>query len=186
MHLGTQLHKQFSLPYQSFDRVKTRYDLMKDGEVKTREVDGVTISGILDDLRVLFNPRTQQKFICLVEMKTTGKPHLWSNEIEKAKFQLQLYLFLYKPLLEKMGYKLHCRHYVEVWSQVNGKLIERVVVYEDPEIEEKIRYIFDSFRGLQPMTYPPQWVCKRCIKAVRDECERFQNGKHYGLFQKVD
>lgn len=182
MSLGTKLHASYSLPYGSFDRLRLRTLIQKAyGEIlqKTLVFDEIStevlIRGIYDDLRVDFNSETKEKTVSILEIKTTSQPRLTTWEIKSAVFQLQLYIYLLKPLIEKFGYKLHAQHYVEIYSQKTGNLLQQIPVYENLYIEDSIKNIVYTFLGLQALSYPPLYVCKRCPKPVKILCGRVKH-----------
>ena len=173
---GNEMHKAYSTPYKSFDRQLLRYQLgQKYGKVFQRQVDNIILRGVYDDLRVLYNPRTGQKVVSVVEVKTTSRKmtsrKMSTLEIESAEFQLRLYLWILKPLIEGLGWKMHTRHYVETYSQFDGKLIKRYLVREDPEMEETIRYIIRSWKGLEKVRIPHKSVCHMCPKRIKERCD---------------
>jgi hypothetical protein len=161
------MHYQYSYSLKSFDR---QLFLSQLPEVLQGQVDNIIVRGKLDDVRVLFNPNSQEKFVSIIEVKTTSKRYMWSVEIQSAVFQLQLYIWLVKKLM-KPCWKLHKRHYVEVYSQHTGRLMKRVAVEEDPSIEDKIRYIVRAFQGLERVQIPHPSTCKLCPKNVKEACD---------------
>jgi len=203
MAKGTEMHREYSVPYKSFDRRVLVYRLMNQyGRVHKRvlETDDkiIELAGVPDDYRVLnhwssgklgnhsINLSTDQissdrkhgmrlvkKTVALIEVKTTRKKRLWSNEVASAAFQLQLYVWLLRPHLERFGYEIHNRHYLEMYSQYDGRLLRRLVVQglATSTIEGMISDAIDSFRGLKPMSIPPRHVCKRCPKNIREVCD---------------
>jgi len=175
---GTEMHWEFSVPYKSFDRRLLRYRLeQKYGRVFQKQVDNIVIRGSYDDLRVLFNRRTQTKWVTLIEVKTTNKPKMWYAEIKAAIFQLQLYIFLMKDAITGLGWNLHKRHWLEIYSQKDKRLIKRIMVEADPDIENKIRYIVRAFQGIAPWRYPEPYVCRICPRKVKDKCPLYQSRK---------
>jgi CRISPR/Cas system-associated exonuclease Cas4 (RecB family) len=175
MAKGNTMHWQYSCPYKSFDRRKLRYKLEQITHVFTRNIDNWEIRGIPDDFKVLFNPRTQEKWVSIVEIKTTNHTRLWNNEENAAIFQLQLYVWLLEPYLTRLGYKLWRRHYVEIYSQKDGKLLRRIPVEPLSNVEDTLRYIFRSYQGLEKWRYPEEWVCKRCPKNIKLNCQRWND-----------
>lgn len=178
---GSKMHRRYSLPYKSWDRRLLRYQLKKKyGPVFERrlQVDQVelVVRGAYDDLRVLQDRRRNsrsKKAVSLIEVKTTSKKFMWRPEILAAVFQLQIYLWLMKNAIEALGYPVHSRHYLEVFSQKTGRLIRRLVVYEDPNIEKRLMYVVRAFQGLEKVQIPPRYVCKICPKNVKKECDWF-------------
>lgn len=167
---GNELHFNYSVPYKSFDRLLLREQLLRDyGPVFQKQVDNIVVRGSYDDLRVLSTPTG--KAVSIIELKTTSKPRLWQAEIESAKFQLQIYVWLMREAIEKLGWKMHTHHYVEEVDQKTGRLTARHVVCEDPDIEEKLKFILKVFQGLERAEVPPDWICKSCPRHVKKECD---------------
>lgn len=175
---GTKMHTRYSLPYKSFYRRVLIYKLKEFAHVFTRQIGKVEMRGIPDDYRVLcvYNGTNQlmKKVVSIVEVKTTNRKRLWTNEIAVAVLQLQLYIWLMKPYFDILDYELHSRHYLEVYSQKTDKLIKRVMVKPLEYPEKKISYIIETWRGLGRMAYPPKWICKRCPKNVKKQCWRWE------------
>ena len=171
MAKGTQMHQSYSSWVKSFDRLKVLYDLKYSVPLPyTRNLDNIQIRGIFDDIRVIRDFSDNKKYVSFIELKTTHRKRLWSNEINSAIFQLQLYLWIMKPYLDKLGYKLHIRHYLEIYSQVTNKLLKRIIVTEDKDIEDRIRDIVKVFFKEKAMQYPKKYLCKRCPKIIRERC----------------
>lgn len=174
MAKGTAMHADYSCPYKSFDRRLLRYQLEKKfGKVFQRQVDNIIIRGIPDDFKILWYVQRGVKYVSLEEVKTTMKKRMWISETDSAVFQLQLYIWLLRPYIEQLGWKVWKRHWVIVYSQRNGKIIRRIPVYEDPNIEDKIKWILRVFQGLEPIKYPPLFVCKSCPRNIKLTCGRW-------------
>ena len=174
MAKGTSMHTSYSVPYKSFDRRVLRYRLFRRyGRVLSRRIKRsdavIELRGIPDDYRVLSVKRS--KVVSVIEVKTTSKKRLWVHEKAIAAFQLQLYVWLLEPLLASIGYKLHVRHWLEMYRQQDGSLIERVPVYAIEDTERVMLRVVDAFNGLVPMTIPKAYVCKRCPKNIKEVCD---------------
>lgn len=177
MAKGTQMHSEYSVPYKSFDRRLLRYRLEDTyGRVFTRDLEKDQIRGIPDDYRVLMKNSTQRpsltKVVSIIEVKTTSKKKLWRVEEDVAVLQLLIYCWLMRPLLENLGYKIHTRHYVEIYSQKTKKLIKRIPIDIQSEkyMEEYIKGIIEVWYGLRKMTLPPRWICKKCPRVIKEKC----------------
>lgn len=193
LKIGKEMHWEYSCPYKSFDRRKVRYDLKygRDDPAFTREVDGHVIAGVYDDLRVLSvysRGKLVKKVVSFIEVKTTSRSSLWIDQEKVAIFQLQIYLWLLKPYLKKLGYELHSRHYVEAYSQRDGRMMKRIVVRENIYIPFIFKEMFKEWKGRgnplystggMPPNHPPKWVCKNCPKYVKKECERWQERQRW-------
>lgn len=177
MTKGSQMHKKYSYPWKNWERRHFRYLL----KVKfkpycfIRSIGDFEIRGVPDDYRVLCHyGRGKQLFkktASILEVKTTNHKRLWVNEVAVAVLQLQIYVWLMKPYFDILGYELHNRHYLEIYSQKTGKLMKRVMVKALDYPEKKILYIIESWK--EPMSYPPKWICKRCPKSVKEKCPKW-------------
>lgn len=175
MEYGNKLHYIYSFPFKSFDRQLCRYRLNmrssdRHGNFEKMIGEDIKVRGKYDDLRVLLDPVRQLKYVSLLEVKTTSKNRLCVREQRSAVFQLQLYIWLLKDHLDYLGYKLNKNHYVEVFSQKTGDMMMRIQVHEDPNIEDKIKYIIGVFQGIQPMIVPPYGICKICPNNIKSSC----------------
>ena len=182
MAVGNRLHYLFSYPLRSFDRVYLRAKL---GNNRTfqKQVDNIVVRGRYDDLRVI--TVDGKKYTILLEIKTTSKKYIATFEIRAAMRQLQLYMWLMKEDLEKLGFPLWKSGCLEYYSQRNGELLKRVSVPYCDNIEEWIRYVVDCFRGLRSVRPPDKKICKFCPRRVKAVCPwykaRMRKTKHgYG------
>jgi len=166
---GNRMHYLYSYQLKSFDR---QLFLSQLPETLESQIDNIVIRGRIDDVRVILNKRTQEKFVSIIELKTTSKEYMWNVEIQAAIFQLQLYIWLINQLIKK-PWKLNKRHYLEIYSQHTGMLIKRVPVEEDPDIEDRIRHIVRVFQGLEKAQFPHKSTCKLCPKNVKERCDWF-------------
>ena len=148
------------------------------GKVFEREFDGNLIVGIPDSYRILsifdFKHVKQSKVVSIIEHKTTSRP--WIQE-RMAIFQLQLYIYVMEPYMKELGYELHKRHYVEIYNQQTGRLMKRICVEPYLYIEDKIKWILDQWRGLQPLSYAKN--CHQCPKRVKLLCPKFRREHGY-------
>jgi len=182
MKNGTIMHRDLSSWARNFDRLKLRYDLLHTlGDVFTKSImvenEQYVISGIPDDYRVIRDVKTNKKYVSILEFKTTFKKRMWSNEIEMAKLQLMLYIWIMRPYIEQLGYTLWKRHWLEIYSQKSKRLIRRVPVYEDIEMDKRVKYMIEALLGLHPITLPPEYLCKHCPEPIKDVCGRYGSSK---------
>lgn len=175
MRRGIELHEEYSTPYKSWDRRLLRYQLETEaGPVFRKQVDNIVVRGVYDDLRVLQDLRAARKLVSFIELKTTSRMMLRA-EIEAAIFQLQLYIWIMKDLI-KPPWVLHERHYLEIINQHTNRLVKRIVVFEDPGIEDKIRYIVRAFKGLEKIERTDKRRCYFCPRPIKERCEWFKYG----------
>lgn len=173
MSVGREMHFQYSLPYKDFDRRLLRYKLSTIGKSFKRKLDGHIITGRPDDYRILLH-HEKKKVVSIIEVKTTSKRNLWINERYAGIFQVQLYAWLMEPILEELGYEIHCRHYLEIYSQKDKHLIERMAIHCNPKMEDVLRQIFKAYNGQARIKFPPQWVCRNCPRQVKESCWRWE------------
>lgn len=181
MQKGTEIHEELhgnKVERRPFDEICLRYQLGID-ELRVYEfqVDDWVLRGRCDDIRVIFNRKTQKKYVVLLETYTTSKDHVWELEAQVKISQLQYYIAMYKPMIESLGWTLWKRHYVEIRSQKDQHLMERIPVYEI-DVPEKIRLIKRTWNGEEPSKYPPKWYCKKCPKYVKKKCWMWNNEKY--------
>ena len=169
------MHFRYSFPYKSFNR-RFLVHKLKEFKVLLKYLDNLEIRGIPDDFVVNDN-----KEVSVIEVKTTSKKKMWSVEVESAIFQCQLYIWILKDYLPALGYSLAKDHYLEIYSQKTGKLLNRIPVLEDLDIEMKIRFMWRTFQGLEKMKVPPKWICQICSKQVKKECNWYQERKEWTL-----
>ena len=184
MVTGSQMHRQYTAwmnqTQLTFDRefiIKQLLKILIDGAFQ-RQLDNILIRGVPDEFRVLTSLLNGQKYISLLEIKTTSRKFMWNCEMRSAALQLQLYIWLLKDAFEALGYKMWKHHFVEVYSQKSKILMSRIMVEEDPNIEAKIRYIIRAFQGLAPMTMPNKSACRLCPKIVKINCPWRQEIEH--------
>ena len=163
------MHTQYSTPYKDFERRVFRYRLKETyGPVLSRKFDFYEIRGIPDDY-VIFTHKND-KYVSIIELKTTHKHKLILAELKSFIFQLQLYIWILEPLVHTMGYHLSNNHTLEIRSQQDNHLIKEVTVSPYPNMQKRLGHIFDCFRGTEKMTVPPRWVCRTCPKPVKEAC----------------
>jgi len=175
MITGTKMHAAKSFALYDWERDHIVYGLLPKEHTFTRYLEtpelDIFVRGAYDDLRVL--RYKGEKYISFIEMKTTFKKYMWAREIEAAKRQLQLYMWMFKEELEGLGYKLWKRSYVEIYSQKTGLLMKRVPVEYDSNIEKWIIQSVQVFSGLAPMNLAPYAYCRLCPIQVKKDCSYF-------------
>jgi hypothetical protein len=176
---GIELHKKHSMIIGSFDRRILKYKLFeKYGPTLIRRFDNIEVRGRFDNVRVLLNykeGKMSEKVVSIIEEKSTSRKYLTWDSLAAAKFQLQLYIWIMTPLIEELGFKIHSRHYVEVYRQDDDRLISRIMVKADPMIQMKIDNVICAWQGLEKMRYPELKTCKSCPKNIRAKCNRWVN-----------
>ena len=174
---GKKLHAQYGQYNIDFDRDRLMANLAvyKVGRAFQKVIEipecTIVVRGDYDDLRILTTEIG--KVVSFIELKTTGKPYMWSLEIRAAIRQLQIYLWLLKDLCEQIGYPLWKRHYLEIFSQNTGALLRRISVAYDENIEKWIEAAVLQFLGLAPMTIAPYAYCSICPQQIKKECSYY-------------
>lgn len=171
VYRGNRLHFLYSYPYKSFDRILLLSRLPLKLEKQIRDV---MVKGVFDDLRVIRNIQNNSKFTVLVEVKTTSKKYMWEREIKAAIRQLQLYMWALRDKLKVLGFPLWKRGYVEIYSQKTGRMMRRIPVQYDEQIEDWILNVVECFKGLKKVSTPYLRVCKFCPKNVRGVCDWYR------------
>jgi len=178
--IGKKLHKIYEgmMRNLSFDRILVKYKLRWAFRIFERQVrdTNILIVGKPDDLRVLMIKENGEikKYTMLIEVKTTNR-RVWKKEILMAIKQLQLYMWLLKEELDKIGFPLWKYGLVEYYSQKTGDLLKRISVEYDDNIEEWIKYVVNSFKGEQYINVPiDKSLCKHCYDSIKEICEWYQ------------
>jgi len=144
-------------------------------EIKTKEYT-IRVNGAYDDLRII--KVEGKKYAVLVELKTTAKRYMWSHEVNTAKKQLQLYMWLLKDLLDLVKFPLWKRGYVEIYSQKTGRLIKAYPVEYDDYIETWIKYTVEAYMGIRAVKIPDIKLCRYCPKQIRRCCSWYSLRKN--------
>lgn len=173
---GIRLHEQY--PYIvyhfTFDRRLVKYKLgfPRIFEKKINiEGEEHTIRGVPDDIRVLFIPETKKKYVMIMELKTTTRK---KYILKPAIKQLQIYMWLMKEELERIGFPLWKKGMIEVYSQKTGECIKRISVDYDENIEQWIKQAILGILGLHPVKTPSYKTCKYCSKNIKEKCDWYK------------
>ena len=173
MYMGSWLHKMYyekngnTVNNLLLKEIRKHYGKVLQKQILIERIK-VILRGKFDNLEI--NPVLGT--VSVVEGKTTGKGRLTTRELSAALFQLQIYLFILKPILNNLGWELDKYHYLEIYDQNTYTMMKRIEVEEDMETEEMIKEIVKSFLGLSPMMLPPSYICKRCPRQVKSICGR--------------
>ena len=182
MKTGTRMHEIYSMPNKSFNRMLVkarlrRYSRKKYGmdifskEIKTKRYI-IRVNGAFDDLRIV--KVGDKNYTVLVELYTTSKKYVWTHEIKMKVRQLQIYMWLLKDLLDKVGFPLWKRSYVEIYSQKTGELIKSIPVSYNDNIEEWIKYVSECYEGIRAVRIPDYKICKHCPRNIRGICSWYR------------
>ena len=172
MKYGIELHNSYARNnIFTFRQEVLVYNLESYGVFERYIGNDIVVRGLPDNYRLLASKDGYT--VSIIEVKTTSKQYLYSFEYECAILQVRLYAWLLEPYIKELGYKLHNRMYVEVFSQKDHHLIKRIPVEPNTNtIEQEILDILDVWDGLKPAKYPDYWVCKHCPKAIKEKCGR--------------
>lgn len=124
-----KLHEQ----YATSNGTRKPEDLDESLRYLSRFTGNILVLGRPDGLRLEAN-----NHVALVEFKTIWgtEPHI--DTIRLGILQVQLYAWLIKPQLERLGFKLSEIHYVEIINRQDGSLVYKIKVPELPNPEELI------------------------------------------------
>ena len=124
------------------DRLHEEYSKIN-GTMKPEDLDASLryLSRFTGNILIVGRPdgiRVSNDTVSLVEFKTIWgeEPHM--DTIALGVLQVQLYAWLIKPHLERLGFKLSNIHYVEIINRQNGRLLMSIRVPELPNPEEVI------------------------------------------------
>jgi len=111
----------------------------------------------------------------LLEFKTTAKESIPEYYLPHAKFQLEIYYWAYKPVIERMGYVFPEEHFLEFHSSKDGSLIERIrVKMDEMEIARKIRECLAGLGSGYGFSKPEQFKCDWCEPEYKEKCRLLQ------------
>lgn len=185
---GNRLHynfTQYMMQYKSFDAMKVKALLSKKLFLSSRghpvyqkQLDDIVVKGIFDDLCVVIEDG--KKYTSLIEIKTTSKKDMWNGELRAAVRQLQLYMWILKDDLEKIGYPLYKESLLLVYSQNTGEKLREIKVEYDTEIEEWIKNTKLKFLGLSKVIIPKFAYCRVCPNQIKQQCDWYQSRKKRG------
>ena len=184
---GIELHEKYSSPYKNFESRHLKYLLeVKYGKTLSRTIKSgnmeITVRGQFDDLFALpiYNGGKVNGYkVRVTEYKTTSKSKFFtrdylSGDYLSATFQLELYLWILEPCMKELGYVFSGRHFVEISSQNDSKLLQRIIIQHEDNMDKRIIRIVEAFQGLRSVTYPPDQVCKMCPRSVKVLCGRWK------------
>ncbi len=140
-----------------------------------REIDDVRIYASWDAI----DPSDlKNRVVRVVENKTRGSFDVPDYIVPSAKFQLEIYAWIYKPIIERMGYLFpenHFLYYVHRESLELIKKIECVMNYKDIEekIMDRVKNIKEN-KNIVGAKLKEPWKCDICNNAFKSKC-RFWN-----------
>jgi len=123
------------------------------------------ISGHMDELKV-----NDDHTIHLIDYKTKKSGYVTYYALAPAMFQLQIYAWILKPVLDLLKYKITIAHLVFLTQK--GKMLGTKAVPLDYEsIENEIRDVIKQFRKKPKDMIPPaRYKCRYCAKIYKEKC----------------
>lgn len=177
---GKVMHHDLSFGLYDWERDHIVYGLMPKELTYTKTIEFsefvIFLRGAYDDLRVI--EYHGEKYISFIENFTTSKKYPYQRMLQAKIRQLQLYLYMFKEEIERLGYKLWKRSYVEVYSQKTKQRIKRIPVEYDSNIEQWIKHCAEMFLGLAKMSVAPYAYCRLCPLQVKKLCSYFEMRKY--------
>lgn len=170
--VGRKVHKELVKPpkedyeFEFFRRLKEFKPIYRrSGRVKVFcGFDAVDLSGI-----------PVNNSVRLLEFKTTSMEKVPDYYLPHARFQLEIYYWAYKPVIEKMGYVFPAEHYLEYHSSDSGELMERIAVEMDEmEIARKIRNCLSNLGTGFGFTRPEKFKCEWCEAEYKEKCRLWE------------
>lgn len=136
-----------------------------------REVQGVKIFGGVDAIDA---EGLEQGVVRFIECKTRGERTVPPFLIKPAIFQLQIYAWLFQPIVEKIGYQLAKIHYVDFVHRESMEILQRhPCIMNHDIIGEKVSRIISLLlknehilgaKDIEP------WKCTNCAVAFKNKC----------------
>ena len=134
-----RLHKKFLDKLREDIRVRLLWHNLSINFYQQRRTGNIIIRGKIDGLEI-----SESNLVSLVEFKTYTKPS--EKLLRAAKFQLQVYAWILRPVIERKGWTMSTLHYLRVVSE---KGIEaEFLVPENPEIEKEIWSVIAKDDGI--------------------------------------
>jgi len=132
---------------------------IRESEPIYRKIHGVRVYAHPDRIVVT------KKGVMFIEYKTTKlKPT--NFQIYPAQMQLEIYLYVFKPLLKKLGFKLAPKHKILFYTRGKKprRLAQVFVSLDETRLLDEIKFIFDMWRGKAKPIPPAIWKCRLCRK----------------------
>lgn len=143
-----------------------------------REVEGVIVYGGIDAI----DPAgLREGVVRFIECKTRGERSVPPFLIGPALFQLEIYLWIFQPLVKKIGYSLADTHYVDFVHRESMTILARYACKTDCEkIGEKIASVLSLIKkneNIHGAKESEPWKCTHCAPEFKSRC-RFWQEEH--------
>jgi hypothetical protein len=170
---GTAVHKKVVRP-PDHPWEKDFFEKLNKHRPFFREVHGVKIFGGVDAIE---GQGLREGIVRFVECKTRGERSVPPFLIKPAMFQLQIYAWLFQPIVAKTGFQLADVHYVDFIHRESMEIINRYPCVMDHEmIDQKVKQIVASLlenKYIHGALETEPWKCKNCAVEYKEKC-RFQ------------
>ena len=171
---GSAVHKAVvRAPETDFER--EFFDKLETQRPFFREIHGVKIYGWIDAVE---SEGLQHGIVRFIECKTRGERSVPPFLIKPALFQLELYAWIFSPLVQRIGYKLSDIHYLDFVHRESMDIIQRHHCAVDYDIiDQKIGLIISALlknEGIRGAKEREPWKCKNCAVEFKSKC-RFWN-----------
>jgi len=136
-----QLHDKLKMELAKDPRVQ---DFLNRHRFIRRQTGNILVKGSLDGVKFFGNT------VSLVEFKTVYETvERASEQTEEAGvFQLLVYIWMIRPILEKEGLTLSDKHYLGIYQRGTEKFLYRVVVTPDERTETDIWLLLAEHNGI--------------------------------------
>ncbi len=180
---GIKTHEEVVRPAE-FEWEKEFFGKLEKLRPFFREVNSIRIYASVD---AIDSSELKDKVVRIVEHKTRGKFDVPDYLIPSAEFQLQIYCWVFKPLVEKIDYLFADEHYLDFIHRDSLKLIKRVKYKVDyGKVRKDIRDILNNIRE-NKICKADGWKCRICHNDFKMRCRFFNdNLNKYFLRYKKD
>ncbi len=136
-----------------------------------REVRGVRIFGGVDAFDA---EGLKDGVVRLIECKTRGDRSVPPFLVKPALFQLQIYVWLFHPIITKIGYRLADVHYVDFVHRESMEILKRYpCVIDHALIDARVNTILRSLllnEDIHGARETEPWKCKNCAVEFKSKC----------------
>ena len=141
-----------------------------------KEIDGIKIFGAIDAVDA---EGLRDGIVRFIECKTRGERSVPPFLVKPALFQLEIYAWLFHPIVERTGYRLADVHYVDFVHRESMEIIKRYDCLIDYGfVDEKIGKILNSIikdDGIKGVDENERWKCRNCAVEYKNKCRFFKS-----------
>ena len=172
---GTNVHKKvIREPQKDFEKIF--FEKLNMQRPFFRVMHDVKIFGGVDAIE---SEGLKDGIVRFIECKTRGERSVPPFLIKPAIFQLEIYAWLFQPIIEKIGYKLADVHYVDFVHRESMEIIKRYDCLIDYGfVDEKIGKIMSSIiknEGISGAYANERWKCRNCAVEYKNKCRFFKS-----------